>query len=195
MASVLNTLKWEFSLLANSFVCFLWQLQDSFDVPSSFFGARSVPLTSWFDEMRVSPISLIGFEGIQFQRCVILAIFNPLLWLCSADQGPPLKWTVCLITMMRVWPSGSLHIYPTMPPMQKSHLSRIPFYFTARHRNVAPPWSFSQELEAQQETDLCAEDLKLVELHKLNRDLELYNAMGRLVTFDKVIKDWVTWNR
>jgi hypothetical protein len=82
-----------------------------------------------------------------------------------------------------------------MPPMQKSQLSRIPFYFAARRRNAAPPRSFSQELEAQQETDLRAEDLKPAELRKLNRDLELYNAMGRLVTFDKVIKDWVTWNR
>jgi hypothetical protein len=82
-----------------------------------------------------------------------------------------------------------------MSPKQKSQLSRIPFYFAARRRNATPPRSVSEELQAQQETDLRAEDIKPAELRKLKQDLELYNAVGRLVTFDKILKDWVTWNR
>ena len=81
-----------------------------------------------------------------------------------------------------------------MSSPQKSQ-SRIPFYFAARRRNRTPPRSALEELEAQQDLDLRAEDLKPAELRKLKRDLDLYNATGRIVTFDKVLRDWVTWNR
>jgi tRNA A37 N6-isopentenylltransferase MiaA len=82
-----------------------------------------------------------------------------------------------------------------MSSPQKSNPSRIPFYFAARRRDRTPPRSDSEALEAQQNVDLHAEDLKPAELRRLKRDLELFNATGRIVTFDKVLKDWTTWNR
>jgi hypothetical protein len=82
-----------------------------------------------------------------------------------------------------------------MSSLQESRSSRVPFYFTARRRDRTPPRSASEELEAQQALDLRAEDLKPAKLRKLKRDLDLYNAIGRIITFDKVLRDWVTWNR
>jgi hypothetical protein len=82
-----------------------------------------------------------------------------------------------------------------MSSSQKSKSSRIPFYFAARCRDRTTPQSASEELEAQQNVDLDAEDLKPAELRKLKRDLDLYNARGCIVTFDKVLRDWAIWDR
>ena len=82
----------------------------------------------------------------------------------------------------------------TMSLPQKSQFC-IPFYFATRWRDRTPPQSTLEELEAQQDLDLHAEDLKPAKLCKLKRDLDLYNATGHIVTFDKVLRDWVTWNR
>ena len=81
-----------------------------------------------------------------------------------------------------------------MSSPQKSNSSCIPFYFAARRRDRTAPQSDSEALKAQQNVDLCAEDLKPAELCRLKRDLELFNAMGCIVTFDKVLKDWATWS-
>ena len=82
-----------------------------------------------------------------------------------------------------------------MSSPRKSQPNRIPFYFAARRRDRTPPRSVSEELQAQQDLDLRAEDLKPAELRKLKQDLDLYNATGRIVTFDRILRDWVTWNR
>jgi hypothetical protein len=83
-----------------------------------------------------------------------------------------------------------------MSPVRKSQPSRLPLYFAVRRRHEpTPPRSLSEELVAEQETDLRAEDLKPAELRKLRQDLDLFNATGRIVTFNKVLKDWVTWIR
>jgi hypothetical protein len=74
--------------------------------------------------------------------------------------------------------------------------SHIPNYFAARlHRAATPPQFLSEQLQDQQETDLHAEDLKPAELRKLKQELDLYNAMGRIVTYNKILKDWATWSR
>jgi hypothetical protein len=52
-----------------------------------------------------------------------------------------------------------------------------------------------EELEAQQAEDLQAHDLLPADLRKLKQDLDFYNSIGRLVTFNKIIKDWVVWDR
>ena len=54
--------------------------------------------------------------------------------------------------------------------------------------------SLFEDLKAQQEIDLCAEDLKPAKLHRLQQELDLYNATGRIVTFNKVLNNWVTWD-
>jgi ribosomal protein S12 methylthiotransferase accessory factor YcaO len=93
--------------------------------------------------------------------------------------------------------------------MQKSLPSRIPFYFAARsqsrhatftvgsgaHHAAAAVRSVSQEREAEQAEDLHAHDLLPAALRQLEQDLDLYNNIGRLVTFNKLIRDWVPWNR
>jgi hypothetical protein len=85
-----------------------------------------------------------------------------------------------------------------MPASNKS-LPRAPFYFTSRYRSRHAPAttvrSSEEELQANQAEDLHAQDLLPVELRKLKQDLDLYNNIGRLVTFNKVIKDWVAWDR
>ena len=90
---------------------------------------------------------------------------------------------------------ANAHPHSAMSFPRKSQPSRIPFYFTARHRDRTPPRSASEELEAQQGLDMHAEDHKPAELRKLKQDLDLYNATGRIVTFDKILRDWVTWDR
>jgi len=83
-----------------------------------------------------------------------------------------------------------------MSPAQKTSPRCIPYYFAARNRQVGtPPRSLSEEHAAQQEADLRAEDLKPAELRKLKQELELNNLTGRMVTFDRVLKSWVTWYR
>jgi len=87
-----------------------------------------------------------------------------------------------------------------MPSSSNKSLSRTPFYFTSRYRSrhlpaTAPIRSFSQEHEAHQVEDLNAHDLLPAELRQLKQDLAFYNNIGRLVTFNRVIKDWVTWDR
>ena len=57
------------------------------------------------------------------------------------------------------------------------------------------PWSISEELQSQQDLEFHAEDLKTAELHKLKQDLNLYNATGHIVTFDRIVRDWVAWNK
>jgi hypothetical protein len=85
-----------------------------------------------------------------------------------------------------------------MSPTRKSLPSRIPFYFSARSRTYRTPSvtrSASQELQAEQAEDLRAHDLLPADLRKLKQDLELYNNIGRIVTFNKTLKDWVVWDR
>ena len=90
---------------------------------------------------------------------------------------------------------ANAHPHSTMSFPQKYQPSCIPFYFAVRHHDCTPPRSVSEELQAQQDLDLRAEDLKPAELRKLKQDLDLYNATGRIVTFDRILRDWVTWNR
>ena len=74
--------------------------------------------------------------------------------------------------------------------------SRVPIYFAVRPRHVvAPLRSPSEELSAQLEEDIRGYDLQPARLRELQRELELYNGMGRMVTYDKIIGDWVSWNR
>ena len=85
-----------------------------------------------------------------------------------------------------------------MPSSSSKSLPCAPFYITSRYRSRHAPTiahSSSQELEAHQADDLQACDLLPAELRKLKQDLELYNSIGRLLTFDKIIKDWVVWDR
>lgn len=49
--------------------------------------------------------------------------------------------------------------------------------------------------EVHQEDDLWAHDLLPVELHKLKQYLDHYNSICHLITFNKIIKDWVVWDR
>jgi hypothetical protein len=83
-----------------------------------------------------------------------------------------------------------------MSPAQKVSPHHIPYYFAAcNHKVATPSRSHSKELATQQEADLHAEDLKPAELQKLKQELELNNLTGRMVTFDRVLKSWVTWYR
>jgi len=80
----------------------------------------------------------------------------------------------------------------------KSLPRHSPFYFTARdqsRRASGPIRSASEDLEAQHIEDLKAHDLLPAEFRKLKQDLELYNNIGHMVTFDRIIKDWVVWTR
>ena len=54
---------------------------------------------------------------------------------------------------------ANTHPHSAMSFPWKSQPSRIPFYFAARHRDRTPPRSASEELEAQQNLDMRAEDL------------------------------------
>jgi hypothetical protein len=91
--------------------------------------------------------------------------------------------------------------FATMPSMRKSQSSRIPFYFNARiqarsrHNPSLTTHSPSQQLDTEQTEDLRAQDLLPADLRGLKRDLELYNDIGRIVTFNRTIKDWVVWDR
>ena len=67
-----------------------------------------------------------------------------------------------------------------MSSPRKSQPNRIPFYFAARRRDHTPPRSVSEELQAQQDLDLRAEDLKPAELCKLKQDLKDTQGLGYL---------------
>ena len=94
-------------------------------------------------------------------------------------------------------------LQPSRLPSSRYQPSRIPAYFAAcrngkrnhSRNSTPPPRSLSEDLEAQQEIDLRAEDLKPAKLRRLQQELNLYNATGHIVTFDKVLNDWVTWDR
>lgn len=95
--------------------------------------------------------------------------------------------------------SSSGKSLPRTPSSSGKSLPRAPFYITARYRSRHAPSnvarSSSEELEALQAEDLQAHDLLPADLRKLKRDLDFYNSIGRLVTFNKIIKDWVVWDR
>jgi hypothetical protein len=69
------------------------------------------------------------------------------------------------------------------------------YFFARRRHSAALPPSRSDKLQAQQDADLRAEDLKPSQLRKLKEELDLWNATGRIVTFDITLKDWADWNR
>ena len=89
--------------------------------------------------------------------------------------------------------------FTTMPSVGKFQSSCIPFYFNACARSCHNPslttHSPSQQLDAEQTEDLRAQDLLPADLCRLKRDLELYNNIGHIVTFNRTIKDWVVWDR
>ena len=89
---------------------------------------------------------------------------------------------------------------PTGFPKPVTIPTHISAYFAVCHnhnhsRNSISPRSCSEDLKAQKEIDLHAEDLKPAKLHRLQQELNLYNATGHIVTFNKVLNDWVTWDR
>jgi hypothetical protein len=81
----------------------------------------------------------------------------------------------------------------------------IPFYFHSRlrpgHRSVSLSQLASSTLPQQTlqcnqlDLDIASHDLPLACLWELREDLEINNILGRMVTFDVALRNWVSWDR
>lgn len=92
---------------------------------------------------------------------------------------------------------SKLTSYYSSPSSSRSLVRRSPYNLIARPRREPSPVMLTplQEQEAQQEEDLRAEDLKPSEIRQLHKDLDFWNTVGRMVSYDRDLKDWVTWYR